>query len=243
VGASAFDIAPDGSVVVLDQLNRRLLFFHRGESDHPRAMPIRFSGGEGDLAIGQDGTIYVLEATGPPVVDAYTAAGRLLYRTRVPGSGSQTLGIGASGPIAYSFVSEMWFPVGNGAATSPATSGETFPGGAEVIVRATDGAHRYQLLGPHPGAWRLHSATTLGEVELAQPYGKGLAVVTRFWTETKAEFVFVELTPAGAAQRFTIDTAEEVESGVSSRFRLHGKTLYQLRSLSSGLEIAAFRLS
>src|SRR5262245_23149266 len=72
IGPSAFDVAPDGSVVVLDQVNHRLVVLRRGaEAEH---LPIDFSGGEGDLAVGGDGTIYVLDSSARPVLRAFAAA-------------------------------------------------------------------------------------------------------------------------------------------------------------------------
>jgi hypothetical protein len=246
-GVSAFDVTPQGSILVLDGLKHRVVEFKRGA--RPRTLPFRFAAAEGDLAVGADGVIYVLGLTTGLAVHAYTSGGRLLYATRVPGITASQVHVGPRGPIVHSYPSESWIPVGEDTSAfdharqvREARPGETFPGGAEVSVRADDHLARYQLVGPHLGAWQLASVTGLGEVQLAQPYGAGLAVVTRFWTEKKTEFVFLALTPTGLAQSFAMDTAEAVESESLSRFRLHGKTLYQLRTSNSGLEIAAFSL-
>ena len=79
-------------------------------------------------------------------------------------------------------------------------------------------------------------------MQLAEPYGDGLLVVVRVWTETKAEFRVLLLTPAGLAESFAVDRAEWAESASLSRFRLHGTTLYQLRSTPSGTAIATFEI-
>jgi hypothetical protein len=73
IGPSAFDVAPDGSVVVLDQVNHRLVRLRRGQK--PVHLPIDFAGGEGDLAVAADGTIYVLEASGKPIIRSFSPAG------------------------------------------------------------------------------------------------------------------------------------------------------------------------
>ena len=51
IGPSAFDVAPDGSITVLDQVNDRLAVYSQGRV---RYEPIVFAGAEGDLAIGAD---------------------------------------------------------------------------------------------------------------------------------------------------------------------------------------------
>ena len=88
----------------------------------------------------------------------------------------------------------------------------------------------------------MKSSTKLGEVQLAEPYGDGLLVVVRQWTENKAQFRVLRLMPAGLAGSFAVDRAEWAESASLSRFRLHGNTLYQLRSGPSGIEVAAFQI-
>src|SRR5262245_7517289 len=59
IGPSAFDVGPDGSVVVLDQVNRRLALLKPGAS--LANVPIKFAGAEGDLAIDAQGSIFVLD--------------------------------------------------------------------------------------------------------------------------------------------------------------------------------------
>ena len=248
IGPSAFDIAPDGSIVVLDQLNKRLVVSSRGRR---RSVPIRFDGGEGDLAIGPDETVYVLDPAENHAVRAYRLSGRLAYRATAPGEEVDFVRAGPRGPIVYGFPGEMWFPVAedgrplaHAEQVARARPGQTFADGSEVVALASPSYHgaRYQLLGERPGAWMLRSMTMLGEIQLAQPYRAGLAVVTRFWTETKSEFVFLELTPRGLGQSFAIKPVEDLDSNASGTFRLHGNTLYQLRSSRTQLEIAAYRL-
>jgi hypothetical protein len=91
-------------------------------------------------------------------------------------------------------------------------------------------------------SWLVKSSTPLGEVQLAEPYGDGLLVVLRRWTETRAEFRVLRLARAGLAASFAVEPAEWAETASLSRFRLHGTTLYQLRSAPAGVEIAAFQI-
>ena len=86
------------------------------------------------------------------------------------------------------------------------------------------------------------SPSTLGEIQLAEPFGDGMLVVLRVWTPTKAEFVALVLSPNGLARSFAIDASQWAESAALGRFRLEGKTLYQLRSTPAGAEIVTFDL-
>jgi hypothetical protein len=91
-------------------------------------------------------------------------------------------------------------------------------------------------------AWLLRSESSFGEVQLAEPYGDGMVVVVRLWNEKHAEFRVLRLAPEGLVQSFDVAPAEWAESASLSRFRLHGSTLYQLRSDPSGIEIATFEI-
>ncbi len=62
IGGSAFDIDHDGSVVVLDEANKRLLRWRR-DGRTPDAVPLAINGTLADMSIGEDGTVYVLETT------------------------------------------------------------------------------------------------------------------------------------------------------------------------------------
>ena len=70
----------------------------------------------------------------------------------------------------------------------------------------------------------------------------GLLVVVRLWTEKQAQFRVLRLTRDGLAATFAVDRTEWAETASVSRFRLHGDTLYQLRSAPSGVEIATFEI-
>ena len=85
IGPSAFDVAPDGTVAVLDQVNDRLVMYGSGTA--PRYVPIAFTGGEGDLALGADGTAYVLDQAPEPIVRSYAPSGAQLVTTSRLGCG------------------------------------------------------------------------------------------------------------------------------------------------------------
>ena len=250
IGPSAFDVAPDGSIVVLDQVNHRLSRLRPGGS--PTQLPVEFGGGEGDLAVGGDGTIYVLDAgASKPVVRSFTPAGDLIAGTPLAETTADMVRVGPDGPLVHAYPSEMWLPTGSG--RPPLTAEEqlagaqvarSVSGGLAVVVSASPAEARFALVRGDDvlKSWRVRSSTTLGEVQLAEPYGEGLLVVVRLWDEGHAQFRVVRLAPDGPAASFSVERAEWAETASLSRFRLHGSTLYQLRSDPSGAEIATFEI-
>ncbi len=226
IGPSAFDVAPDGSVVVLDQVNHRLAVLrHGGRAAH---VPIEFSGGEGDIAVDRTGAIYVLDSASKPMVRAFTAAGASIAATPVAEPTADMIRVGPSGPLVHSYPSDMWLRTGPG---RPPLGPEQQLASAQA-ARSTGGVH----------AWLLRGESSFGEVQLAEPYGDGMVVVVRLWNEKHAEFRVLRLAPEGLVQSFDVAPAEWAESASLSRFRLHGSTLYQLRSDPSGIEIATFEI-
>ena len=249
IGPSAFDVAPDGSVVLLDQVNRRLVLLRRGR--RPAHVPIQFSGGEGDLAVDAAGKIHVLDSATRPMVRTFTAAGSPIAAGPLAEATADMIRVGPSGPLVHSYPSEMWLRTGPGrppfgperqlVSAQPARGAD---GGLGVVVHASPAVVKLALvLGDRVvRAWLLRSASSFGEVQLAEPYRDGMVVVVRLWNEKHAEFRVLRLGPKGLVQRFDVARAEWAESASLSRFRLHGSTLYELRSDRSGIEIARFEI-
>jgi hypothetical protein len=256
IGASAFAVRPDDAIVVLDQANRRLALYAPDDSARPEYVRIRFLGGEGDLAIAPDGTVYVLD-TGRPkehvfYVRSYSRRLRPLAETRVAEAPSDRLQAGTNGATVHGFPSEEWLPLGHGAQLlgpdeqqARARPAPTFAGGKEVAVLAAPREARFALFRGQRllGRWRVRSKTPLGEVQLAEPFGNGLLVVLRVHTGRRAEWDVLKLTPDGVAKRFTVDAVEWAGSAPASRFRLRGQSLYSLQSGRSGVRILRYALS
>jgi len=254
VGPSAFSVVPHVAIVVLDQLNRRLAVYPLGDPSRPRYVRIRFLGGEGDLAIASDGTAYVLDGGNPrthvPFVRAYSRGLRPLAETRVAEAPSNRLAIGPTGAIVHA-PSEQWLPVGEGRRLlSPdeqerrALPARTLPDGRELVVMASRAEARLALFGPRGAvaSWRITSATPLGEVQLAEPDGRGLLVVLRVRTARRAEWQVLQLTGRGLAGSFSAQPVEWADAGSGARFRVSGRYLYELRSGRSSIEVARYRL-
>jgi len=249
IGPSAFDVAPDGSVVLLDQVNHRLAMLRPGA--RTAHVPIGFTGGEGDVAVGGDGTIYVLDSANRPMVRAFTAGGALIATTPLAEPTADMIRVGPSGPLVHSYPSEMWLgtgpsrpPLGPEQQLASARAARSTRAGLGVVVHASPADVKLALVRGDRvvHAWFLRGETSFGEVQLAEPYGDGMVVVVRLWNEKHAEFRVLRLAPEGLVQSFDVAPSEWAESASLSRFRLHGSTLYQLRSDPSGIEIAMFEI-
>ncbi len=247
IGPSAFDLDLDGSLTILDQVNDRLAVYPVGGT--PRYLPIAFDGGEGDLAIGADGTRYVLDHASGSVVRTYMPAGSLVGTARIDDHGVDMLRAGPGGALVHAYPGDMWLPVSHArlplepaAQVAAARAGRSVGGGVEVVVHADPTEALFALVRGDRviRAWRLTSATNIGEVQLVEPFGDGLLAVMRVWTEREAEFVVVVLTPAGVSRSFSVEAVEWAESAPLGRFRINRETLFQLRSAPSGADIVSF---
>jgi hypothetical protein len=248
IGPSSFDVAPDGTLVVLDQVNRRLVFARRGGD--ARYAPIRFGKTEGDLAVDGQGNVFVLEHGASPEFHGYTPTGVPAGEVTVSSRGADMVRAGDRGVFVHGYP-DAWVPVSEegdlldpGRQAEGARSGLRAGGGVEVVVHGSHGEAMFALVRDDRvlKSWRVSSASSLGEIQLAEPFGDGLLVVLRVWTEAQAEFVALVLSRTGLAQSFSMAAGEWAESAPLSRFRLDGSTLYQLRSAPDGFEIVTFDL-
>ena len=126
-------------------------------------------------------------------------------------------------------------------------AGEPLPdgGGSVVVYRLRAGNElRVALVGPNGvrQAWRILSATPIGEIQLAQPFGAGLVVVFAVYTDADTEFEALVLDASGVVEEVTLPAAEWAETAPVSRFRLASSSLYQLGSTPSGVFVDRFDL-
>ncbi len=249
VGGSSFDVGVDGSVSLLDEVNRRVLRWARGASV-PTAVPVPVDGTIADLAVGADGTMYVLEGARlghAPLVRKLDRSGALLGVDELAERTATQVRVGPSGPAVLLQPSGQWQPVtADGASVSTLTShaGRVFGGGAGVVVLRTGNELRVALVDGDVvrRAWDISSGTPLGEVQLAEPLGRDLLVVVRAFTDAEDEFVALVLGPRGLVRSMSLASADWAETAPLSRFRLSGSALYQLGSTREGLFIDRFDL-
>lgn len=251
VGPSSFDVAADGTVAVLDEVNDRV---ERWSRAGVKVTSVDVSGGLADFALEPDGTMDVLEppsrATPAPMLRSFRGDGTTRWAQRLSDRTWAKLDADPAGPVVQQQPSEEWLPVADhGAARSRAAQagqgrpGRRFANGREVVVeRIGPGELRLGELAGNAllRSWRITSATPLGEVQLAEPYGRRLVVVTKTYTDDKAEYQVLVLDRSGVAASFAVDSLEWAESAPLARFRLAGSSLYRLGSTRAGLSVDRF---
>jgi hypothetical protein len=250
-GASSFDVASDGTVVVLDQVNGRVERWSRAGVE---ATNLQISGGLADFALEPDGTIDVLEAPNrtipAPVLRSFRGDGSLRWAQRLSDRTWAKLAAGPAGPTVQQQPSEQWLPVADhgsaldrSAQAGRGRPGRPFGNGREVVVeRVGAGELRLaELVGNVVvRSWRITSATPLGEVQLAEPHGNRLVVVTKTYTDERSECVVLVLDRSGVSNSFAVESLEWAESAPLARFRLAGSSLYRLGSTRAGLFVDRF---
>jgi hypothetical protein len=250
-GPSSFDVAVDGTVAVLDQVNGRV---ERWSRAGVKETALQVSGGLADFALEPDGTMDVLEppsrTTPAPVLRSFRGDGSPRWAQRLSDRTWAKLVAGPVGPTVQQQPSEQWLPVAeHGVALDrPAQAGRGRPGrpfanGREVVVeRVAVGELRLaELVGNVVlRSWRVRSATPLGEVQLAEPQGNRLLVVTKTYTDDRSEYLVLVLDRSGIANSFALDSLEWAESAPLARFRLAGSSLYRLGSTRAALFVDRF---
>jgi hypothetical protein len=253
IGASAFDVDAAGTVVVLDQAHRRLLRWRKG-AQAPTRVPLSVTGTLADMAVGNDGTVYVLESTAEPgrnpLVRRFDDTGRELEAVETAERTSQ-IRMGLNGALMLAHPSHHWMPVA--ADGSPASRAEqrrhgrssrALRGGGEIVVFRHANELRVALISGRSmtRSWRLTSETQLAEVQLAEPLGPRLVLVVRLYDDGIDEFAVLILDRSGVVDRFTLDSADWAETAPLGRFRLVGRSLYRLGSTTAGAFVDRFDL-
>jgi hypothetical protein len=241
IGASSFDVDASGRVSVLDEAHHRLLRWSGGSA--PRVVPISIDGTIADLAVGADGSSYVLETTGARVVRVFDASGKQTA-TAPGGQAASALRLGSRGPVVLESGSAQWSsPAAPGGARPEV--GLPLPAGSHVVTYEPSANEvRLALVSGSTvtRSWRILSSTPLAEVQLAQPLGQGLLVVVRTYAGSQVEFVALVLGQSGLVRQFSMPAADWAETAPLARFRLVGSALYQLGSTSGGIFVDRFDL-
>src|SRR5207244_11181601 len=115
IGPSAFDVAANGDVTVLDELNRRIVRWHAGR--HAGDTPVDGTGGVADMAVEADGSVDVLEPTGDgrtPELRSFDPSGTLRSKTPIEDRTWSQLRESPQGPEVQQEPSEQWMPAHRG---------------------------------------------------------------------------------------------------------------------------------
>jgi len=252
-GGSSFDVASDGTVHVLDEANRRVLRW-APRASRPDELPVAVNGTIADLAVGHDGTMYVLETTAElgeaPTLRAFEARGRPIGASRLAERASQLRLAPHGDAEVLQEPSGQWMsayehgrPTGRERQLASGRSGRAVGGGRELVVLRKDDEIRVALVGDGVSqAWRVTSPSPIAEVQLAEALGRNVLLVVRAYSDTQDEFRVLVLGARGVVESFSVASADWAETAPLSRFRLRGSVLYQLGSTPRGLFVDRFDL-
>lgn len=254
IGASAFDVDSSGAIYLLDQAHRRVLRWQKGARE-PVRVPVSIAGTVADMAVGNDGSMFVLETTAQPgrnpLVKRFDEGGRELEVVETAERTPAQIRMTSTGPVVLEHPSHHWTPVTvDGTPSSRAEqirrgrSGRPLRGGGEVVVFRHQNELRVAMLAGRrmTRSWRVTSDTALAEVQLAETIGQRLVVVVRLYDAHDDEFAVLILDRDGLADQFALDPADWAETAPLGRFRLMGRSLYRLGSTSAGAFVDRFDL-
>jgi len=246
-GPSSFDVEPDGTIDLLDSVNGRVL---RSRNGRTRLVRLDTQAELADFAAEPDGSFDVLESSG--TLRRYRADGRPAWAQRLAERTWAKLAHGPAGPVVLQQPSEQWMPLTTDGAPLPraaqthaAHGGTPLAGGHELVVERTGPGEL--RVGETAGrsllqAWRVTSETPLGEVQLAEPRGDAVVVVTRTYSDDRDEFIVIVLGRDGLADTFSVASDSWTETAPLARFRLAAGGLYRLRTTTTGAAVDRFDL-
>jgi hypothetical protein len=247
IGPTSFDVAADGSIVLLDGANSRIERWSHGAAS---AVHADLDRAVDDMALAPDGSVYVLDGRGrDPLLrhlgrtGSVVAAGPLVERTW------SQLRMSPDGPIVQQEPSEQWLRAApdltHAQKARSGRAGRKAADGSEVVVLRTgvDEARVARVVnGRVRAAWRILSETPLGEVQLAEASGNRFVVVLKTYTDAEDEFVVLVLDGHGVVKQFAVPSAEWAASAPLARFRLVGGSLYHLGSTATGAFVDRYQL-
>jgi hypothetical protein len=242
-GPVSFDIAKDGSIWLLDQVNHRLLVWQPGRPDHPaRTLPLPMDPLEriADFAVARDGTIYATyvppPGPGPKTLRlcALTPSGQVRWTAATINEiFNAPLRIGPDGALWVfdGLPGQVWTPLTTPAGrplplaeqrqrTSPQ---QPLPGGQRLTLTYISAHERHVTLNDRAGqplrGWRITSQTNLGALGATPALvGGDPVVVVEISQQTTAKFLYefqvLRLARADRPSvRFAIDPAIRAQWG------------------------------
>ncbi len=269
IGPSAFDFRPDGSAMILDRVNSRLVVVS-ADGFSRELISLDHSGGEGDISISSTGEMYILDqgAGRTAQVDLVDSSGMKIASSSLAGVVPEGLMAEGGRLIVLDGITNFWAkafdsdvtPVSGLAQLEPVTIGRDLtqaerdsiaqgfsPGelvASKLVVSVTaELAQLALVIDNQPrSVWRITSDRKIGELQLAEIHGGQLIVVLRTWSETSDAFEVLVFSGRELTNHMTVDSADFADSAVLGRFEVEGNALYQLRSSKEGFSIARFVL-
>jgi len=258
IGASSFDVDATGTVRVLDEAHHQMLRFGAGHPNAPTALPLEVRGTIADLRANLDGGVDVLESVGAPgdtpVLHRFDASGRTTGSWHTAEKTATALRVGPGGPLVLEYPSGEWMPVGatqtadsrtaSASQLENASPGQRLADGRQIVAQREGSEARIALVDARgvTASWRIRSATPLAEIQLAEPFGSGVVVVLRTYSDTQDEFIALVLGTHGIERRLSIAPDDWAEAAPLARFRVVSSSLYHLGSTPTGMFVDRYDL-
>jgi hypothetical protein len=247
-GPWSFQVMPDGTVWMLDEVNNRLLAWAPGHRDQPTASVPVGPPGVWDFVVAPDGNIFYLTTLGGPALHAITAKGQVRWTAPVAGAGQ--LRIGPNGAVYLVDPAEgAWIPVTTVDGRALPIADQTrltkrhqpLPGGGSLAVTWTIGDRHHldiallDAAGRTTRAWRITSATEIEGAGSSVPalvdgdpvIFVGVYVFGTADTPTRVERLALRLTATGARPPVVLARHTYGDTTTDLRVGPDGK-LYQL---------------
>jgi hypothetical protein len=274
-GPQTFLVGRDHSIWLDDGLNNRLLVYRAGRPKTvARVVPLKFANADSEVALGPAGSLYTTRFLGSGaahdyrlVLDRQTAAGKLLWESRLPSVGEEFCGalrVGPAGTLYCVGPHETWIPVATpaGRPTSSVdrrrrTGREPVAGGLRLVSHefAPIGASHsvsFTLLdrrGSIVRSWRIFSRSAITEARALDSLGRDPVVVLDIQKQKSQpvphvlwDYVVLRLGPRGAV-RVALRHAVYGDNLLPDLRVGSDGALYQLSSSpSSGVEISRYSL-
>lgn len=251
-GPRSFDVARDGSVVIVDRYNDR--FVRVDPKGGSTTLPAELDPGENDIALGPDGTIDLLYASGGSgarLVQYGASGGKATGEIPLATASADSVQRIGSDTIAVEGDDSWWYPVERGgepvAVDDQARLAQ--PGlwdddslvvrkhlrekGNEVwVAERTDARVR---------AWRITGKDPLGPVELAAPLPDGRVVAVQSQFTNRTSQLVVLLLDTDGVEQLVIPDDRAADTYV--RLRLVGSELYEARTTDADYSIWRYDLT
>ena len=271
-GPQTFLVGRDRSIWIDDGLNNRLLLYRAGRPKTvARVVPLKFATADSEVALGPNGSIYSTRTLGKGsdqtyrlVLDRQTAAGKLIWETRLPTVGGEFCGALRPGPGGALFCvgpHETWIPVATAAGVPTSAAERRRRTGPEPVARglhlvshifAPVGAGhsvRFALLDRHGSvvrSWRIYSRSAIAGARALDVIGRDPVVVLDIQNLKRRpvlwDYVVLRLEPHGAVRVSLRHAVYDDNLLPDLRVGPDG-ALYQLSSSpSSGVEISHYLL-
>jgi hypothetical protein len=245
LGPSSFDVAPGGSIVLVDAMQGRVAEFRQGAL--VRSMALR-GNPWADVAAGRTGSLVLANSVGGSdwVGQVRTIDPDGITRivsSSVPGMPSE---IRRSGDHLFVRLlpEDGWVPATVDDGRLPLRTGRPLGHGRQLVVAGTADRVRVGFVsgGRVHRAIELSSATRLGSVQLAEPDGSGgvwvVVHAARDGADPADRYQVIHVTRDRSVTSFSTPSGGYAESMALSRFRLGPDgAIYQMRTAADGVGI------